>query len=76
MKILYGVQATGNGHISRSREVIRNLKNMGQDVQVYLVVGKLPCSGKSKRLSPMTHFGVSLSLAKEGKSEKSEQHFI
>ncbi len=34
MKILYGVQATGNGHISRSREVIRQLKNMGHDVQV------------------------------------------
>ncbi|MBN1830837.1 MAG: hypothetical protein JW896_01870 [Deltaproteobacteria bacterium] len=34
MKILYGVQATGNGHISRSREVIRRLKEMGQDVQV------------------------------------------
>jgi uncharacterized protein (TIGR00661 family) len=34
MKILYGVQATGNGHISRSREVIRELKDMGHDVQV------------------------------------------
>jgi uncharacterized protein (TIGR00661 family) len=34
MKILYGVQATGNGHISRSREVIRRLKNMGHDIQV------------------------------------------
>jgi uncharacterized protein (TIGR00661 family) len=36
MKILYGVQATGNGHISRSREVIRQLKDMGHDVQVIL----------------------------------------
>ncbi len=36
MKILYGVQATGNGHISRSREVIRNLKNLGHDVRVIL----------------------------------------
>jgi uncharacterized protein (TIGR00661 family) len=34
MKILYGVQATGNGHISRSREVIRQLKNMRHDVHV------------------------------------------
>jgi uncharacterized protein (TIGR00661 family) len=36
MKILYGVQATGNGHISRSREVIHHLKNLGHDVQVIL----------------------------------------
>lgn len=36
MKILYGVQATGNGHISRSREVIRNLKGLGHDVRVIL----------------------------------------
>jgi uncharacterized protein (TIGR00661 family) len=25
MKILYGIQCTGNGHLSRSREIIRNL---------------------------------------------------
>jgi uncharacterized protein (TIGR00661 family) len=36
MKILYGVQATGNGHISRSREVIRELKDLGHDVRVLL----------------------------------------
>jgi uncharacterized protein (TIGR00661 family) len=34
MRILYGVQTTGNGHISRSREVIRELKKLGHDVQV------------------------------------------
>jgi uncharacterized protein (TIGR00661 family) len=36
MKILFGVQATGNGHISRSREVIRHLKAAGHSVQVIL----------------------------------------
>jgi uncharacterized protein (TIGR00661 family) len=36
MKILYGVQATGNGHISRSREVIRELKELGHDIRVVL----------------------------------------
>ena len=36
MKILYGVQATGNGHISRSREVVRSLKDLGHDVRVIL----------------------------------------
>ena len=34
MKILYGVQTTGNGHISRSRELIRVLKRRGHQVQV------------------------------------------
>jgi len=34
MNILFGVQATGNGHISRSREVIRNLKQLGHRVTV------------------------------------------
>lgn len=36
MNILFGVQATGNGHISRSREVIRNLKQRGHKVTVIL----------------------------------------
>ena len=34
MKILYGVQATGNGHISRSREVVRHLKKLNHNVHV------------------------------------------
>lgn len=34
MRILYGVQTTGNGHISRSRELIRTLKQRGHDIQV------------------------------------------
>jgi uncharacterized protein (TIGR00661 family) len=36
MKILYGVQATGQGHISRSREVINRLKARGHEVRVLL----------------------------------------
>lgn len=36
MRILYGVQATGNGHISRSREIIRCLKDDGHEVRVLL----------------------------------------
>lgn len=34
MNILYGVQGTGNGHISRSREIIRYLKERGHHVEV------------------------------------------
>lgn len=41
MKILYGIQTTGNGHISRSRELIRELKKLGHDVQV-LLSGRKP----------------------------------
>ncbi len=33
MKILFGVQGTGNGHISRSRELVRKLKEDGHEVQ-------------------------------------------
>lgn len=36
MNILYGVQATGNGHISRSREIVGCLKKKGHDVFVIL----------------------------------------
>jgi uncharacterized protein (TIGR00661 family) len=36
MKILFGVQGTGNGHISRSRELVRKLKEDGHDLQVVI----------------------------------------
>ena len=34
MRILYGIQTTGNGHISRSREVVRKLKERSHKVRV------------------------------------------
>lgn len=36
MKILFGVQGTGNGHISRSRELVRKLKEDGHEVDVII----------------------------------------
>ncbi len=36
MKIIYGIQATGNGHISRSRELVKALKREGHDVHCIL----------------------------------------
>lgn len=36
MKILYGVQLTGNGHIVRSRGIVEGLKNLGHDVHVLM----------------------------------------
>jgi uncharacterized protein (TIGR00661 family) len=34
VKILYGVQCTGNGHLSRSREIITKLKELGHEIHV------------------------------------------
>lgn len=34
MRILYGVQGTGNGHLSRSRDIVRALKSLGHDIRV------------------------------------------
>ncbi len=34
LSILYGVQATGNGHITRSREIVKTLKERGHHVEV------------------------------------------
>lgn len=39
MKILYGVQGTGNGHISRSRKMAAHLRARGAEV-TYLVSGR------------------------------------
>ena len=39
MKILYGVQGTGNGHISRAREMARAFATLGGDVD-FPVFGK------------------------------------
>jgi len=36
MRILFGVQGTGNGHISRSRELVKKLKAEGHEVDVII----------------------------------------
>jgi uncharacterized protein (TIGR00661 family) len=36
MKILYGIQGTGNGHITRSSKIIHRLKNLGCDVDILI----------------------------------------
>lgn len=36
MKILYGIQCTGNGHITRSLKVISKLKELGHEVDILL----------------------------------------
>ncbi len=51
MKILYGVQGTGNGHISRSRHMAAHLRARGVEV-TYLVSGR-----ERERLFDMECFG-------------------
>lgn len=36
MKILFGVQGTGNGHISRSREQVTKLREAGHEIEVVI----------------------------------------
>jgi uncharacterized protein (TIGR00661 family) len=36
MRILYGIQLTGNGHIVRSRDIVRGLRTMGHEVRVLM----------------------------------------
>ncbi len=53
MKILYGIQATGNGHISRSRMLAKYFNQRKIDVEVqYLFTGRDP-----KQLFDMEEFG-------------------
>ena len=51
MKILYGVQGTGNGHISRARKMAAHLRARGADV-TYLISGR-----ERERLFDMEAFG-------------------
>jgi len=44
MRILYGVQCTGNGHIIRSSKIIKNLIRVGCDVEIIV-------SGNNSKLS-------------------------
>jgi uncharacterized protein (TIGR00661 family) len=56
MKILYGIQTTGNGHISRSREVIRELKKLGNNVEVLLSGHEPAMSMELKEFEPYRKF--------------------
>jgi uncharacterized protein (TIGR00661 family) len=41
MKILFGIQATGNGHVCRSKEIVKRLKALGHKIQVIFSGGNL-----------------------------------
>ena len=50
------VSHTGNGHISRSREVIRELRNLGHEVQVLLSGRKAAMPSDLKAFEPHDTF--------------------
>jgi uncharacterized protein (TIGR00661 family) len=54
VKILYGIQSTGNGHISRSSKIISKLLQRGCSVDILL-------SGKNSQLPPMHPIKYNLS---------------
>jgi uncharacterized protein (TIGR00661 family) len=60
MKILYAIQGTGNGHVSRAREIIPYLKRYG-DVDILLsgdnVHLNLPCDVKYRTKGISYHYG-------------------
>jgi uncharacterized protein (TIGR00661 family) len=56
MKILYGVQTTGNGHISRSREIIRELKILGHEIQVLMSGRKAAMQSELEDFIPYQKF--------------------
>lgn len=58
MRILYGVQGTGNGHLSRSRELIERLAGRGHEV-LALVSGR-----PAEQVPPLP--GASVILHREG----------
>jgi uncharacterized protein (TIGR00661 family) len=63
MKILYAIQGTGNGHVSRAREVAPILENYG-DVD-YLLSGRQVELDLPKKITYRTR-GVSLYFGKKG----------
>ncbi len=73
MKILYAVQATGNGHISRAMELLPSLRTYGK-VDVFLsgansqLKADMPVSYRSKGLSLFYNNGGGLHYAKTIKS--------
>lgn len=52
MKILYGIQGTGNGHLSRSKEIIRELKSLGAKVDVLITARDVKSLWDSQILEP------------------------
>ena len=56
LAILYGVQATGNGHITRSREMVKALRDRGHHVEVIVSGRKKEDLWGMEPFKPFHHF--------------------
>ncbi|MFC1582558.1 MJ1255/VC2487 family glycosyltransferase [Planctomycetota bacterium] len=66
-KILYGVQATGNGHINRSREIVKALKQAGHEVHVIFSGRRKEDLWGVEAFEPYTVFRGMTFVVKQGK---------
>lgn len=67
MKILYGIQATGNGHITRSIEIIEELALESEIESIDVVISGNNADIKFPRIVNYTCKGISFKYGKKGK---------
>lgn len=63
MKILYGIQGTGHGHISRAREI---LPLLAETADVDILISGYNCSMKLEQYEPVHKRGISLAYDSNG----------
>ncbi|MBD3226030.1 MAG: hypothetical protein GF313_14985 [Caldithrix sp.] len=67
MRILYGVQTTGRGHIMRAREMVKNLKAKGHTIHI-LFSGRQPdMAGRMQEFQPFSAFQGLTFVTERGK---------
>ena len=67
MNILYGVQTTGNGHINKSRVIVRELKGRGHDVRVIFSGEQQDLEGRVESFRPYRVFKGLTYVTENGK---------
>lgn len=67
MRILYGIQGTGHGHVVRSREVVRELKAHGHDVHCVVSARRRDSFPGMEVFEPYTSFRGFTGIAGGGK---------
>ncbi len=67
MKIIYGVQGTGHGHVVRSREIVRELKARGHEVHCILTARQQSTFPGMEIFEPCTLFRGFTGFATGGK---------
>ena len=70
MKFLYGIQATGNGHLTRSRVIINHLKSRGHEVDIIISGRKKHELWGTNDLKPYSVYKGLTYKTKKGKIQK------